>query len=96
MSQQGINPELIVTLGPSSLEPAILKKIAARGVNYVRLNLSHTPLDQIESTIAHVRNTIDVDLILDTEGPQIRTGPLIDGERLLAPGQEVLLGETEE
>ncbi len=68
--------QIIVTLGPSSFEPAVLKKIAARDVDFVRINLSHTPEDKIEETIQSVIKHVKTPLIIDTEGSQIRTGYL--------------------
>jgi pyruvate kinase len=68
--------QIIVTLGPSSIDPTILRKIAIRDVDFVRINLSHTPEDRIEETIQHVVRHIQVPLIIDTEGSQIRTGNL--------------------
>src|ERR1044072_7919516 len=41
---------LVVTLGPASLRPAVLRSLAPLGVNLLRLNLSHVALGEIEGT----------------------------------------------
>ena len=63
-------------MGPSSLHEEILKKINVREVDYVRINLSHTPIDKIEETIKFILKYTNIPLIIDTEGSQIRTGDL--------------------
>ena len=62
-----------------------------------RLNLSHTRVDQLEGLIDLIRANSDVPICLDTQGAQVRTGDLPDGEMMLktdstiglvaAPGQ---------
>lgn len=66
---------IIATVGPTSLKPDILSAFKARGVSFIRLNLSHTPIDQIESQLLKMKSG-DIPIIIDTEGSQIRTGYL--------------------
>ena len=66
-------PKIICTIGPASLNEDILNKLKARGVDYFRINLSHTPLDKIEEVVIELKKA-GVPVILDTEGSQIRTG----------------------
>ena len=37
---------IIATLGPSTYKEHLLKKVEDRGVDFVRINLSHTPIDK--------------------------------------------------
>ena len=39
--------KIICTLGPSSYKPSILKKLRLKGVDIFRINLSHTPTNEI-------------------------------------------------
>jgi pyruvate kinase len=67
---------IIVTLGPSTFEDHLLKKVEDRGVDFVRINLSHTSVDKVEETVQYITDTISTPLMIDTEGSQVRTGYL--------------------
>lgn len=72
----GSSHSTIVTLGPASLNEGVLRKLNTRGVAFVRINLSHTPIETLADTVALVRRYCTVPLMLDTEGSQVRTGVL--------------------
>ena len=65
--------KIICTIGPSSNNPETLGKLKNSGVDFFRINLSHTEENEIDEKI---RDIIDygVPIILDTEGSQIRSG----------------------
>ncbi len=65
--------KIICTIGPSSSNSDILNKFKERGVDYFRINLSHTNTEDIETKILELKK-YGVPIILDTEGPQVRTG----------------------
>ncbi len=65
--------KIICTIGPSSLNPNILRGFKDRGVDFLRVNLSHTSEEYIEEVILELKK-YDIPIIIDTEGPQIRTG----------------------
>lgn len=65
--------KIIATIGPSSNNQEVLEKLKDRGVNFFRINLSHTPIEQIESRIKDLLGQ-GVPIILDTEGSQVRSG----------------------
>lgn len=65
--------KIIATIGPGSNKPETLQKLKDRGVNFFRINLSHTDEDEIEDRIKDI-NKYGIPMILDTEGPQIRSG----------------------
>jgi pyruvate kinase len=71
--------QIICTLGPSSYEPDVIRRLTDRRVDLLRINLSHTDVDDIEARINHVRTYTDVPLCLDTEGAQVRCGPVEAG-----------------
>jgi len=64
--------KIIATIGPKSNEPSILKELAGK-VDYFRINMSHTDERDIESRVKELL-PYDVPIILDTEGPQVRSG----------------------
>lgn len=65
--------ELLSTLGPSSLNKTVLKKLELLGVSLFRINLSHTEIKDLEETIDLIRSYTNVPICIDTEGAQIRT-----------------------
>src|SRR3989344_8814788 len=67
--------EIFATIGPSTISPKMLNLLNNRGVNYIRLNLSHTPLAQVEPTLVRMLRS-GIEVVIDTEGSQVRTGDL--------------------
>ena len=65
--------ELLSTLGPSSLNKQVIKKLDSLGVSLFRINLSHTEIKDLEKIINFVKAHSSVPICLDTEGAQIRT-----------------------
>lgn len=82
--------KILCTLGPASLTPEVIRGLDDRGVDLFRINLSHTPLEAVASTIEFVRDLSDTPISLDTEGAQVRCGQ-VDGSVELEPGAEVRL-----
>jgi pyruvate kinase len=70
--------KLLCTLGPSSFNERVIRRLDALGVSLFRLNLSHTKARDAARIIRFVQATTSVPLSLDTEGAQIRTGDLVD------------------
>ena len=70
--------KIIVTLGPATHTEQDLRKIKAKGVDFVRVNLSHSSLEDLEYFI-HLSKRVGIPFIIDTEGSQIRTGYLEGG-----------------
>lgn len=83
--------QVLCTLGPASLKDDVIEGLAGRGVDLFRLNLSHTPLEDVEPTISRVRELCSVPICLDTEGAQVRCGRVAGGTATLEPGQRVRL-----
>jgi pyruvate kinase len=81
---------LVVTLGPASLRPAVLRRLAPLGVNLLRLNLSHVALGDFEDMLRTARIHSHLPVCLDTEGAQARIGLVATGVALRV-GQPVRL-----
>jgi pyruvate kinase len=67
---------LLCTLGPSSLDPAVLAGLEEAGVTGFRINLSHTELEDVEPILKFLAAHSRTPVWLDTEGAQIRTGAM--------------------
>ncbi len=77
--------KIVCTIGPASEKEETLKQMINAGMNVARINFSHGSMeDQIDkvNTIKKVRKELKkpVALLLDTQGPEIRTGKLENGE----------------
>lgn len=85
---------ILCTLGPASLDPAIIRSLDERSVDLFRINLSHTPIESVEPIIDLVRSASDTPICLDSEGPQVRCG-FVEGQIRLEMDAEVrLTGEA--
>ena len=87
--------KIIATLGPATDSPEMLGALLDAGVNIFRLNMSHAPHDWVRRVSRDIRQAatdrkIPVGILMDTQGPAIRTGDLkvpLD----LKPGQKFTL-----
>ncbi|HSO51855.1 MAG TPA: pyruvate kinase [Actinomycetes bacterium] len=82
--------QILCTLGPSSLRPDVIAGLDERGVDLFRINLSHTPLEAVAPAIEQIRRHSATPICLDTEGAQVRCGPMAP-DVTLAPGRTVRL-----
>jgi pyruvate kinase len=87
--------KIIATLGPATDSPEMLHQMVARGVDVFRLNMSHAPHDWVRRVVADIRSAANanqrhVGIMLDTQGPAIRTGEL-PVPLALRPGEKFTL-----
>jgi pyruvate kinase len=71
--------DLLCTLGPASLNDRVIHWLECVGASLLRINLSHTRLEDLAGIVKSVQTRTSVPICLDTEGAQVRTGPLADG-----------------
>ena len=72
---------IICTIGPATQSYEMLRKMYDAGMNIVRLNMSHGTLESHAKVIQHIKTLnqkveFPIPLLLDTQGPEIRTGDL--------------------
>src|SRR5271165_623659 len=92
--------KIVCTLGPASLEPTVLEKLLAGGMDVARLNFSHGTHEQHAKTISMLRAASlkvrkGVGILGDLQGPKIRTGKLRDGSIELTPGATLTITTDE-
>ena len=73
--------KIVATLGPATDSPEMLAKLIDAGVNVFRLNMSHAPHDWVRRVVKDIRaagaaRKKFVGIMMDTQGPAIRTGDL--------------------
>ncbi|XP_050220808.1 pyruvate kinase, cytosolic isozyme-like [Mercurialis annua] len=89
--------KIVCTLGPQSRSVDALEKLLRAGMNVARFNFSHGTHSYHQETLDNLRismiNTgILCAVMLDTKGPEIRTGFLKDGKPIqLTQGQEIII-----
>ena len=98
--------KVVCTIGPASETYEILKNLVQNGMNVARLNFSHGNHEEHEKRIEEikkVREDLDVHLaiMLDTKGPEIRTGKfkvekveLQEGDSYIITTRDVLGDQT--
>src|SRR5687767_14123168 len=73
--------KIISTLGPATERPELLREMISAGVNVFRLNMSHATHDWVRAIVPQIRQIAGeldtvVGVLMDTQGPAIRTGDL--------------------
>ena len=73
--------KIICTLGPASEDSEIIRQMIEAGTDVFRLNMSHAKHEWVRDIVPRVRALAqqlgrNVALLLDTQGPSIRTGVL--------------------
>ena len=88
--------KIVCTLGPASDSKEILTKMIQGGLNVARLNFSHGSHEEHAGRIQRIKEVrkelnIPVALMLDTKGPEIRTGDLKEGKVTLENGKKIVM-----
>src|SRR5437763_10343330 len=73
--------KIICTLGPASEKPETLRQLVHEGANVFRLNMSHAQHEWVREIVPRSRAIAQelgraVAILMDTQGPAIRTGNL--------------------
>lgn len=84
--------KIIVTLGPATDSPERIGRLIDAGMNIVRLNMSHATHEWVRRVVKDIQTAaqareVSVGIMMDTQGPAIRTGDLPAALDLL-PGQK--------
>ena len=88
--------KVVCTIGPASESEAMLRALIQSGMNVARLNMSHGNYEDHGRNIALIRQLraemgIPLAVMLDTQGPEVRTGRFGSGPITLTDGQEFIL-----
>src|SRR6266568_1903167 len=73
--------KIICTLGPASEKTNVLRQLVEKGTDIFRLNLSHAEHRTVREVVPRIRALAEeahrpIAILLDTQGPAIRTGDL--------------------
>lgn len=89
--------KIICTMGPNTDKKTVMKSLVKNGMNVARFNFSHGDHEEQRermNLLKNVREELDrpVAILLDTKGPEIRTGLLEGGNKVtLREGSEFIL-----
>lgn len=83
--------KIVATLGPAASSYDQIRPLLDAGVNVARMNLSHGTYDVHEEVFRNVKRAAEdaglpIAVLVDLQGPKIRTGTFADGPQLLAAG----------
>lgn len=92
--------EIFGTLGPACAQADLLEKMFLEGMTGMRLNLSHTSLNESEDFIrnfqlAAQRAGVRPELLIDMQGPEVRIGALSAPLQLKESEEVVFAGQQE-
>ncbi|MBQ6113164.1 MAG: pyruvate kinase [Synergistaceae bacterium] len=93
--------KIVCTIGPASDNYETLKSMAEAGMNVARLNFSHGDYEGHEKKLKLIRRVEravkkPIAALLDTKGPEIRTGHMTGGEINLVQGSKIILSSCDE
>jgi len=88
--------KILATLGPSTDDPEVLKKLIQTGVTNFRLNFSHGDFEAHEKRLRLVRACaeevgVPVSVLGDLQGPKIRVGDIPEPGFDLPAGEKVII-----
>ena len=80
--------KIICTMGPATDDDKVLRALIESGMNVARINMSHGTHEQQKGRIDRIKKIREelkkpVAILLDTKGPEIRTGNFKNGKELL-------------
>ena len=83
---------IVCTIGPASEDEKMLRKLILAGMNVMRLNFSHGDFEEHGGRIKTARKlgkelSKNIAILLDTKGPEIRTGNFVGGQTEFKKGQ---------
>tara|TARA_B100000003_G_scaffold205602_1_gene219500 strand:- start:2652 stop:4046 length:1395 start_codon:yes stop_codon:yes gene_type:complete len=87
--------KIISTIGPSSKSITLLKQLYSKGMNVIRINMSHTSTSNMKKIVNDIHSlnktiTSSIGIMIDTQGPEIRTANF--GKDIkLTKGEEIFL-----
>ena len=84
--------KIICTMGPATDDDNVLRLLIEGGMNVARINMSHGTHEEQKVRIDKIKKLreelgMPVAILLDTKGPEIRTGNFKNGRELLQTGQ---------
>lgn len=92
--------KVIFTIGPATVDVEVLRRMIRKGVDVCRINMAHASHDWTKKAVTAMREAsaaeaVDVALLMDIKGPEVRTG-FVETPIQLEKGQLVDLTQSVE
>lgn len=83
--------KILATLGPASSSPEVVSQLFQAGANVFRINMSHTPHDELRRLTGIIRDIekktgTPIGILADLQGPKLRIGELATNNMPLPAG----------
>ncbi|MEF9939698.1 MAG: pyruvate kinase [Clostridium sp.] len=92
--------KIICTMGPNTNDREVMKQLVLNGMDVARFNFSHGDYEEHMERMKildSIRTELDIPIatLLDTKGPEIRTGLLKDGKKIVLQEGDTYILTTE-
>jgi pyruvate kinase len=88
--------KIVATIGPSSWDPEVMRKMIEAGMNCARVNGAFADEAELDKVTKLVRDVSDeVALMMDVKGPEVRMNKFPEPIKLKA-GQEIIVGNDDQ
>ena len=93
--------KIICTMGPNTNDESLMRKLVQSGMDIARFNFSHGDHEEQKMRMDMLKKIRDeegkpIAILLDTKGPEIRTGILKDGKKVMLQAGNVFTLSTED
>ncbi len=93
--------KIICTMGPNTNDRSLMEKLVKNGMDIARFNFSHGDHKEQKERMDMLKSVreeagVPVAILLDTKGPEIRTGLLKDGQKVMLEAGQTFTLTTEQ
>lgn len=93
--------KIICTLGPRTDDDELMRSLVQKGMDIARFNFSHGTHEEQKARMDRLKRIRDeegkpIAILLDTKGPEIRTGILKDGRKVMLSEGDTFVLTAEE
>ena len=93
--------KIICTMGPNTNDETLMRKLVQNGMDIARFNFSHGDHEEQKGRMDMLKKIREeenkpIAILLDTKGPEIRTGVLKDGKKVQLEAGETFTMTTDE
>ena len=93
--------KIICTMGPNTNDESLMRKLVQNGMDIARFNFSHGDHEEQKGRMDMLKKIREeenkpIAILLDTKGPEIRTGVLKDGKKVQLEAGETFTLTTDE
>ena len=93
--------KIVCTMGPNSNDLEVMRKLVQGGMDIARFNFSHGDHKEQKERMDMLKSVreeagVPVAILLDTKGPEIRTGLLKDGQKVMLEAGQTFTLTTEQ